>query len=252
MWRGLFEILGRYFGDLEFWTFMNYGFFDCAGEPKGASSTGDCDNRYATALYHRVATSVDLMGKDMLEVGAGRGGGAAYIAREFRPRRVVGVDIAQSSIEFCRRVHRINGLEFYTADAERLPFPNEAFDAVLNIESSFCYPSMERFLTEVRRVLRPGGYFLFADLRLACEIDELLQVIGDSGMMVIGRSDVSANVAAALRLDSAQRARLSRQKCPRPFKKLFDTFVGVQGTRIPNALADGRMYYLIFVLQKLP
>ncbi len=36
---------------------------------------------------------------------------------------------------------------------------------MINIESSHCYGSMTRFLSEVSRVLRPNGYLLLADLR---------------------------------------------------------------------------------------
>ena len=57
------------------------------------------------------------------------------------------------------------GLAFEVGDAERMPFPDASFDAVVNVESSHCYPSMPAFLSEVRRVLRPGGHFLYADLR---------------------------------------------------------------------------------------
>jgi ubiquinone/menaquinone biosynthesis C-methylase UbiE len=46
-----------------------------------------------------------------------------------------------------------------------MPFPDASFDAVINVESSHCYPSMGRFLSEVHRVLRPRGSLLFADLR---------------------------------------------------------------------------------------
>jgi ubiquinone/menaquinone biosynthesis C-methylase UbiE len=42
-------------------------------------------------------------------------------------------------------------------DAENLPFPQVSFDAVINVESAHCYGSIERFLAEVHRVLRPGG-----------------------------------------------------------------------------------------------
>ena len=50
-------------------------------------------------------------------------------------------------------------------DAQNLPFPDESFDAVINVEASHIYPNFERFLGEVARVLRPGGHFLYADFR---------------------------------------------------------------------------------------
>ena len=46
-----------------------------------------------------------------------------------------------------------------------LPFSDSSFDAVISIEASHRYPSFETFLREVRRVLRPGGHFMFADMR---------------------------------------------------------------------------------------
>ena len=50
-------------------------------------------------------------------------------------------------------------------DSEDLPFPDDSFDAVINIESSHTYPNFSRFLAEVARVLRPGGHFLYTDVR---------------------------------------------------------------------------------------
>ena len=51
-----------------------------------------------------------------------------------------------------------------SGDAESLPFGDEMFDAVVNVESSHCYGSTPAFLAQVKRVLRCGGHFLFADL----------------------------------------------------------------------------------------
>lgn len=56
-------------------------------------------------------------------------------------------------------------MTFVHGDAENLPFPDESFDAVINVEAAHLYPDYPRFLREVARVLRPGGHFLYADLR---------------------------------------------------------------------------------------
>jgi SAM-dependent methyltransferase len=47
----------------------------------------------------------------------------------------------------------------------------ESFDAVINVEASHCYPSLPRFLAEVARVLRPGGHFLYADVRRCHQLE---------------------------------------------------------------------------------
>ena len=55
-------------------------------------------------------------------------------------------------------------------NAEKLPFADQSFDAVINVEASHCYPRFPQFLDEVARVLRPGGHFLYTDVRRRKEI----------------------------------------------------------------------------------
>src|SRR3546814_7009494 len=101
---------------------------------------GDEPDRYSIQLYHQTAAALDWTGLDGLEVGCGRGGGASYVARYLKPRSLVGLDIADRAIEFCRRRHAAPGLSFVSGDAQKLPFPDESFDVVLNVESSGSYP----------------------------------------------------------------------------------------------------------------
>jgi fatty-acid O-methyltransferase len=58
---------------------------------------------------------------------------------------------------WARRHAEGSAVELVHGDAENLPFPQVSFDAVINVESAHCYGSIERFLAEVHRVLRPGG-----------------------------------------------------------------------------------------------
>jgi SAM-dependent methyltransferase len=249
-WRALFEVIALYFRRAESWTLMNYGYAEADAAALPALDRADWDERYPLYLYHRVAGGVDLRDRTVLEVGSGRGGGASYVKRYLGPRRVVGVDAAASAVDFCKRVHRVEGLEFRHGYAEALPFEAECFDAVINVESSFCYASIDRFLLEVRRVLRPGGHFLYADIRLAGELPDLERAIAASGLRVLEHDDITRNVVAALELDSERRERGSRRGCPRLLRKPFGVFLGTSGTRIPTGLADGRMRYVAYVLRK--
>ena len=66
-------------------------------------------------------------------------------------------------------------------DAEHLPFDDESFDVVTNLESSHTYPDLRAFLGEVRRVLRPGGWFLHTDLLAGqrwMEVQAILAALG--------------------------------------------------------------------------
>src|ERR1700694_922148 len=98
-------------------------------------SASDEHNRFPIQLYHRTATQVDLTGKRVLEVGCGHGGGASYLLRTLHPASYTGLDLNTTGIAFCRKRHNLAGLEFVQGDAENLPFPDQSFDAVINIES---------------------------------------------------------------------------------------------------------------------
>lgn len=71
---------------------------------------------------------------------------------------VVGCDVDPKLIETAQNRWRdIEGVEWVTADAEGLPFPDGAFDGILLNEVLEHIPEQERALAELHRVLRPGG-----------------------------------------------------------------------------------------------
>jgi SAM-dependent methyltransferase len=190
------------------------------------------------------------VGKDVLEVSCGRGGGASYLSRCFAPRALTAVDFAPAAIDFCRRVHHVPGLGFLVGDAEHLPTADASMDVVIDIESSFCYGDIDRFLAEVRRVLRPGGRFLYADMRFAEEIDAWMAAIRRSGLMLDLVEDITANVVKALALDGRRRSADNRRLTIWPLRRALSTFAGTEGTRYPTLLRSGRLRYLRFVLRK--
>jgi SAM-dependent methyltransferase len=80
------------------------------------------------------------------------------------PASYTGLDLNPAGIALCRKRHNLPSLDFVRGDAENLPFPDQSFDAVINIESSHCYLGSPAS-SPTRGVLRPGGHFLYADLR---------------------------------------------------------------------------------------
>ena len=107
---------------------------------------------------------VDLGGAEVVEteglhrrerqVGSGRGGGASYIARYLNPASMLGVDYSKSAVKLCSRIHSVPSLTFKQGDAESLPCADKSFDIVLNVESSHCYGSMDRFVRLARMRLQ--------------------------------------------------------------------------------------------------
>jgi SAM-dependent methyltransferase len=93
-----------------------------------------------------------------LDIGTGLGDAALLVAREFPHARVRGIDFSE---EMVRRAQARIGLDpegrvaFKVADAANLPYADDSFDLVTQL-------NMPPFFAEIGRVLRPGGFALIA------------------------------------------------------------------------------------------
>jgi ubiquinone/menaquinone biosynthesis C-methylase UbiE len=175
-------------------VFFNWGYEE---DPPMALPLAESDepNRYFIQLYHRVATQVDLTGKRVLEVSCGHGGGASYLMRTLGPASYTGLDLNPVGLDFCRKKHQLPGVDFVEGNAEKLPFPDQSFDAVINVEASHCYPRLPRFLAEVARVLRPGGHFLYTDVRIRPDIAKWEEHLRDAPMRLMSETVINDQVA---------------------------------------------------------
>lgn len=107
-------------------------------------------------------------GKRVADVGCGLGGAISLLDETFEGLELVGVNIDARQIEHARanvkpRPGSNNRIDFVVADACQLPFENGSLDAVLSVECIFHFPSRNRYLAEVRRVLKPGGRLVVSD-----------------------------------------------------------------------------------------
>ncbi len=103
----------------------------------------------------------------VLEIGCGQGAGVREIVRRFRPRAVDAFDLDEAQVERARaRLAAPLGAELrlWVGDAERIDAPDASYDAVFELTIFHHVPGWRRALAEVRRVLRPGGVFLFEEL----------------------------------------------------------------------------------------
>jgi SAM-dependent methyltransferase len=103
-------------------------------------------------------------GKDVLEVACGAGPGLGLLARN--GRRAVGGDYTDALLRVAQR-HYGTRVPLIRLDASRLPFRETSFDVVLLFEAIYYLPSVEQFLAECRRVLRPGGRLLVCTVNRA-------------------------------------------------------------------------------------
>ena len=70
-------------------------------------------------------------------------------------------------------------------DAQNLPLEDKTYDVVLNVESSHRYPDFKSFLSEVSRLLKPDGYFLFTDFRFHHEMASFNEIIDSLDLTIL-------------------------------------------------------------------
>jgi len=228
--------------------FLNYGY---QNKERLELKEEDEKNRYCIQLYHKVASSVKINDKEILEVGCGKGGGASYIARYLNPKMIIGLDRSKNEIEFNEKHYSQENLKFQNGDALNMPFSEESFDVLINVESSHGYVDFDKFLREVKRVLKVKGYFLFADFRKKRLMMPLSNSLKRSGFQIIKSEDITANVIEALYLDNERRVYLIKRFLPKFFHKWGEQFAGVKGSNLYHSFETGERKYFYFVLQRV-
>jgi SAM-dependent methyltransferase len=249
MWRIWHNLLNRFDKDSTV-NFMNYGYAGLNGAQMLNLEKEDEYNRYCIQLYDHVVNPVELRNKKVVEVGSGRGGGADYVSRYYKPKEYTGVDISSAVIGFCNRFYDVPGLRFIQGRAEKIPVEAGTVDAVVNVESSRCYSSLNAFFSEVHRILSPDGYFLFADVIDNGRLDELRENFENCGFRIKSETEITQNVARGLELDSRRREGMIQNKIPGWLKSLFAKFAATEGTDRFDSFRNGKFKYWSFVLSK--
>lgn len=110
------------------------------------------------APLEAACAQLDREPQTILELGTGTGAGSRMLARRFQTARVRAVDLSSAMIDVARGnvpaelAHRI---ELEVADAASLPYEDETFDLVAQL-------NMPVYLQQAARVLRPDGYLIIA------------------------------------------------------------------------------------------
>lgn len=226
-------------------TVLNYGF---SSDPENSIVPSGEPEFYCLRLYEHALGDTPLADSDVLEVSCGRGGGANFVHRTYRTHRLVGVDLSPENIKLARSREALPGVEFHVGNAERLEFPDESFDAVINIGASHLYDDRTRFFAEARRVLRPGGTFCYTD---GCWADDdCTEDLLTAGLELQTRVEITANVLRALRRDSARRAALFDALADRKLREEYKHWAGVVGYRAYERFHAGQTRYFSHKLRR--
>src|SRR6056297_454104 len=119
----------------------------------------------------------------ILDIGAGFGGAARYLARTFGCQ-VVALNLSEAENDRNREMNREQGvdhlIEVVDASFEDIPYQDKSFDLVWSQDAILHSGDRPKVLAEVARVLKPGGRFVFTDPMMADDCPQgVLQPILD-------------------------------------------------------------------------
>lgn len=123
----------------------------------------------------------------ILDVGCGGGGFLRRLSGRYPFAILFGVDISEDALSMTSDVNaetvEAGGLELHLASVDDLPFDEGAFDMVTAMETYFFWPDLEAGISEIARVLTPGGVLAVgSELRYGAgdddHVDEMCQMYG--------------------------------------------------------------------------
>lgn len=229
-----------------------------------------------STLTRRLAIALELRaGQAVLDVASGRGASALTITNEYDVT-VTGVDLSSANVALSNGAAQAGGVadrvRFELGDAEKLPCPDRAFDAVV-CECALCtFPDKPAAAREFARVLKPGGRVGITDVTadrdrlppelstlgawIACVADarpatEYADILNDAGLRVAG---IEHHDAAISRMIDQIEARLqflrltSRSKLQAYGVDADNAGPALEAAR--TALADGVLGYALLIAER--
>jgi SAM-dependent methyltransferase len=121
----------------------------------------------ADAIEHAVERLQPRPGERILDLATGTGWASRVLAQRFPGTKVTGADIAEHMLDHARESAGALGLpiDYVHADAERLPFPDASFDAVVSTFGVMFAGRHEAAAAELARVVKPGGRIVLSTWR---------------------------------------------------------------------------------------
>lgn len=102
--------------------------------------------------------------RDILEIGSGVGMTAELLAEKYPKVHIVSTDFDEESIATAKQRKHAFNISFQQADATRLPFPDNQFDAAFSILTLHHISDFEKAIAELGRTVKKGGDIYIMDI----------------------------------------------------------------------------------------
>ena len=133
----------------------------------------EISRQIADSIQHAVDRLTPQPGEEILDLATGTGWTARVVAAS--GANTTGVDIAEEKISAARELSP-NTIDFHVGDAEALPFEDGSFDAVISTCGIQFVTNPEDAISELTRVLRPGGRFVATLWTIESSVAEMFKV----------------------------------------------------------------------------
>ncbi len=131
-------------------------------------SMNNTNAKITEAVYRRLRPQ---SGDRVLEIGFGNGRLLPLLTRQTDGLSYVGIDISETMVAEAARFNRAlidaGRATFRLASAEAIPYPDASFDRAVAVNVVYFWADLVRVLTEIRRILRPGGLSIIAGIDVA-------------------------------------------------------------------------------------
>jgi len=121
-----------------------------------------------------------VRGGRILEIGCGRGVGVEIIFDTFDPSYVEAFDFDPDQVRLAKQ--RLSSryqdkVNIYTGDATEIPSPDSSFDAVFDFGALHHIPDNPVAISEIARVLKPGGRFFFMEILSSLTMKPIMRLL---------------------------------------------------------------------------
>lgn len=119
--------------------------------------------------YAEKLSARGFQGGRIIDVGCGSGATNILLAEKFIDSEIVGIDLSDPLLQLANQnAHEANlgeRVRFEKADVQQIPYEDNSFDVVLNLNMVHLVENPVQMLNEIERILAPDGYLFIADLR---------------------------------------------------------------------------------------
>ncbi len=120
----------------------------------------------------------NIAGGRVLDVATQEGDFVRILAENLESyTEIIGIDINERAIETAQSTFDQENIQFIQMDAEQMALQDESFDTVSISASLHHLTNIPLVLTEVKRVLRPGGHFIIAEMHRDGQTEAQLTVV---------------------------------------------------------------------------